>query len=282
MTNVLQVAAKELGYSRWNDPKNGTKYGRWYAELTHSPYFGSNGVPYCAMFVSWCLDRAGIKAHGFPTASCVTIDNATKSQQLGNKRNAKAGDIVLFDWDGDGSPDHVGFVELNRGSYIQTIEGNTSSGSKGSQSNGGGVYRRTRPWNVVYAIIRFDGSTQHHKSNKPAKIAVDGFWGYDTTDALQYLYGKERDKVISSQSAYWRGKFTACTTGWIWNNPKYAQGSQLIALMQRDLGLEPDGLAGRDFWRGLELAAGYDPDEVGLQAPSNTVKWLQRQINKHL
>lgn len=50
MTNVLQVAAKELGYSRWNDPKNGTKYGRWYAELTHSPYFGSNGVPYCAMF----------------------------------------------------------------------------------------------------------------------------------------------------------------------------------------------------------------------------------------
>ena len=38
--DVLNIAAKEVGYSRWTDPQPGTKYGRWYAELTKSPYFG--------------------------------------------------------------------------------------------------------------------------------------------------------------------------------------------------------------------------------------------------
>ena len=283
MLKHLAIAAGEIGYSRWNDPKQGTKYGRWYAEVTNSPYFGTNGVPYCAMFVSWVLDRAGIKVHGFPTASCVTIDGATKGKQLSNKRSAQAGDIVLFDWDGDGSPDHVGFVELNCGSYIQTIEGNTSSGSNGSQSNGGGVYRRTRDWSVVHCVIRINGGSEPVKPSK--KIAVDGYWGEDTTAGAQKLFKTPVDRLVSSQSNYWKSKYKACTGGWEWKDPKVAQGSQLIASMQayfKRLGFyrgKIDGLAGREFWQAMEMAAGYEPDELGLEAPSNTVKWLQRKIN---
>lgn len=156
-TDVLRVAAGEIGYSRWDDPAEGTRYGRWFAEHTGSSYYGQNGVPYCAMFVSWVFDRAGQPMPGLPTASCsVIVSNNRGTSRSVSIRDAEPGDVILFDWNpsaGDGA-DHVGIVEKNCGSYVQTIEGNTSSGSSGSQSNGGGVYRRTRDWSTVYAVYR--------------------------------------------------------------------------------------------------------------------------------
>lgn len=151
-SDALRIAAAEVGYSRWSDPKPGTKYGRWYAELTGSAYYGESGVPYCAMFVSWVLHQAGVD---FTYAYCPYILRDFKAARVA-KSDARPGDVVLFDWGGDGVPDHVGLVELNRGTYYQTIEGNTSSGSAGSQSNGGRVARRTRSLSTVCAVIRID------------------------------------------------------------------------------------------------------------------------------
>ena len=37
-----------------------------------------------------------------------------------------AGDVIFFDWGGDGSPDHVGLVEKCDGRTVYTIEGNSS------------------------------------------------------------------------------------------------------------------------------------------------------------
>lgn len=177
-SDILRIAAGEIGYSRWNDPLSGSKYGRWYATIGGS-YFGTNGVPYCAMFVSWVFNQVGQSLPGLPTAACGTIRNATKNTKyhVTNKKDAKAGDIVLFNWDGNLSvnnvSDHVGIVEKNCGSYIQTIEGNTSSGNSGSQSNGGGVYRRTRNWNVVQMIIRpeYGAATVTKKNMSAAGIS---------------------------------------------------------------------------------------------------------------
>jgi len=53
-------------------------------------------------------------------------------------------------------------VEINAGGYLQTIEGNTSGSDAGRQSNGNGVWRRTRSWDAVVAVIRptwLDGTT---------------------------------------------------------------------------------------------------------------------------
>lgn len=36
------------------------------------------------------------------------------------------GELIFFDWDGDGIPDHVGIVESCDGSTVYTVEGNTS------------------------------------------------------------------------------------------------------------------------------------------------------------
>ena len=98
--DVLRIAASQVGYSRWTDPLPGTVFGRWYADLVDNPWFGTNGVPYCAMFVSWVLAQAGQSCAGFPTAGCGSaLTGATKAGiVLADKRDARPGDIVIFDW----------------------------------------------------------------------------------------------------------------------------------------------------------------------------------------
>lgn len=174
---VLSIAAGEVGYSRWDDPQAGTKYGRAFAEKVGNSYFSASGVPYCCMFVWWVLDQAGMTVPGMPTASCTALRNAcANAGMIVPKMSAQPGDIVIFDWPGsrDGANDHVGFVELNKGSYIQTIEGNTSSGASGSQGNGGVVARRTRDWSVVQDVIR-----PAYGSDKPLPDALKKYTDLD-------------------------------------------------------------------------------------------------------
>lgn len=174
---VLSIAAGEVGYSRWDDPQAGTKYGRAFAEKVGNSYYGNSGVPYCCMFVWWVLDQAGMTVPGMPTASCTALRNAcANAGMIVPKMSAQPGDIVIFDWPGsrDGANDHVGFVELNRSTYIQTIEGNTSSGASGSQGNGGVVARRTRDWSVVQDVIR-----PAYGSDKPLPDALKKYTDLD-------------------------------------------------------------------------------------------------------
>lgn len=174
---VLSIAAGEVGYSRWDDPQAGTKYGRAFAEKVGNSYYGNSGVPYCCMFVWWVLDQSGMTVPGMPTASCTALRNACASAgMIVPKMSAQPGDIVIFDWPGsnDGANDHVGFVELNRSTYIQTIEGNTSNGASGSQGNGGCVARRTRDWSVVQDVIR-----PAYGSDKPLPDALNKYTDLD-------------------------------------------------------------------------------------------------------
>ena len=38
----------------------------------------------------------------------------------------QAGDIIFYDWNGDGTTDHVGIVEKAENGMVYTVEGNTS------------------------------------------------------------------------------------------------------------------------------------------------------------
>ena len=184
-SDILRVAAAEIGYNRWNDPEQGTKYGRDYA-TRHGAYYATSGVPYCAMFVTWVLRQCGMTPVGgdFAYVPWMIAAAEREGQRLGNIHNARPGDYLCFDWDGDGVADHVGFVEVNCGTHVQTIEGNTSGSWNGSQSNGGGVYRRARGWDSVCAVIRpvFESDVVGASGGG---LVVDGWWGVDTTCALQ-------------------------------------------------------------------------------------------------
>lgn len=151
--DVLKAAAAELGYDRYADPDEGTKYGRWYAAKTGVRYFGTTGVPFCAMFVSYIMDKVGAKAAGIPGAYCpAMLSAAALAHKTVRVADAQPGDIVYFDWNPDAADgvDHVGFVEANRGSYLQTIEGNV----------GGKVARRTRAYSTVGGVVRPDWTDQ--------------------------------------------------------------------------------------------------------------------------
>jgi len=132
--DVLKIAAAEIGYKE--DPGNKTKYGKW---------FGLDGVAWCAMFVSWCYDHAGhpLGDLGFKKgfAGCQTGYELFKNKGWITELPVP-GDIVLFDWNGDGRYDHTGlFVDYIDPITISTIEGNTSYGNN---SNGGEVMARSR------------------------------------------------------------------------------------------------------------------------------------------
>lgn len=86
------------------------------------------------------------------TASCPALgDWAIKNKLTVKWGSAKRGDLVLFDFNGNGTSDHVGFVTKVTSSYIETIEGNTGSGSN---TNGDGVYRRRRTKGQVNYFVR--------------------------------------------------------------------------------------------------------------------------------
>lgn len=277
--SVLSIACNEIGYSRWTDPEAGTKYGRWYAGKTGEPYYGESGVPYCAMFVSWVFDRAGATCAGIPAAYCPYVErDAKRAGRTVPKASAQPGDVVLFDWGGDGVADHVGVVERNNGSYLTTIEGNTSNGS-GSQSNGGVVARRARSFSSVRCVVRPSyGGGQAPAPATPGAIEVDGYWGMGTTSAAQRVAGTPVDGIVSSQDSGWRSRLPGCTSGWEFTGR--AVGSQLIQAVQRACGVEADGIFGPNSINAFIRRYGNGVCDGRLDAPSIAIKGFQRSINE--
>lgn len=148
---IIDIAQLEIGYQE--GPNNQTKYGKWY---------GLDNNPWCAMFVSWCFDKAGLAPYvaasskkGF--ASCdAGLKWFAKKGLLVPIGEAREGDIAFFQFDDDAQPDHVGIVLKNKKKrkILTCIEGNTSSGKAGSQANGDGVYQRDRAYSFVMAVAR--------------------------------------------------------------------------------------------------------------------------------
>lgn len=63
--------------------------------------------------------------------------------------------LVMFDWNGDGKPDHVELLIAFGSSSCDTVGANTTSGDGGNQSDGQGVYQRTRPYTHVLGYVKF-------------------------------------------------------------------------------------------------------------------------------
>lgn len=146
-SKVVSIAAGQVGYKEGRN--NSNKYGAAY---------GMNNVSWCMEFIWWCFKQAGMDF--YKTASCTACYKHYASRAV-SKDSLRKGDIVFFDWDHSGDCDHVGIVESVGSSRITTIEGNTSSGNSGSQSNGDGVYRRYRTYSQIAKAIRpaYDAET---------------------------------------------------------------------------------------------------------------------------
>lgn len=150
MSKVVEVALKEVGYTEQPAGTNKTKYGKW---------FGLDGNPWCAMFVSWCHDKAGVLMPkiGFSKPGFAGCQSAYAYWKKANKivKDPLPGDIVLYDFNGDGRYDHTGIFRRNLGrtpvgeGFFEAIEGNTAIGN---DSNGGAVMIRKRNYKQAIFI----------------------------------------------------------------------------------------------------------------------------------
>lgn len=160
-TDLVAVARSQVGYQEGGSVNqlsgevhgsvNFTEYGNWY------------GVQdmWCAMFVSWCAERAGISADIVPR-HCYTPDGLswfagrgrayTREEILSRKYTPKPGDLVYFKSSRNAkTTNHVGIVTGYDNNRLYTIEGNI--GAPGQFTSGGMVAERSYPMTNTYIVF---------------------------------------------------------------------------------------------------------------------------------
>lgn len=78
--------------------------------------------------------------------------NAAKKAGQWVAKGCRPGDVVIYDFPGGAATDHCGVIEKVTASGVVAIEGNTSQA--GSQSNGGMVCRKNRPYSQIVGAVR--------------------------------------------------------------------------------------------------------------------------------
>ena len=117
---LVTIAKSQLGN------EGGEKFWSWWGFTERQEW--------CACFVSWCADQAGlIQKEAVPKFSVCT-DGVAWFQAKGKWQSGGSvptpGTIIFFDWDHDGASDHVGLVESCDGTTVHTIEGNSGDAVK--------------------------------------------------------------------------------------------------------------------------------------------------------
>lgn len=114
--NVVKYAQSHLGY-----------VGNGYS-IFGAFYNDPNGE-WCAYFDRYCFKEAGLSDLIPQTGYCPTAVTWWKNRGRWKNRGyvPKNGDVIYFDYNYNGVPDHTGIVEGSDGKTVTTIEGNTSS-----------------------------------------------------------------------------------------------------------------------------------------------------------
>ena len=117
-TAVVDLAKRQVGNV------DGRPFWSWYG-------FNSR-VEWCACFVSWCYNQAGKSEPRFAGCQSQGVPWFQSRGQWGARgyENIAPGDAIFFDWDGDGSADHVGLVIGTDGERVYTVEGNSGDACK--------------------------------------------------------------------------------------------------------------------------------------------------------
>lgn len=112
---IVEVAESQIGN------KGGRPYWSWYGFTEY--------VDWCACFVSWCADQCGYIDEGKAPKFSYCQDGVSwfisKKRWYRSSISPQPGMIIFFDWDGNGTSDHVGIVKDCKDGIVYTIEGNS-------------------------------------------------------------------------------------------------------------------------------------------------------------
>ncbi|MBQ3546229.1 MAG: RICIN domain-containing protein [Lachnospiraceae bacterium] len=159
-TDIVNIAKSQVGYQEGSSSSqlagttyggsNYTEYGRWY---------GLQDM-WCAMFVSWCANVAGVSTSVVPKHSYTPTGlNWFKNKGQAYSRATVAsggytpqpGDIIYFKSSRNQNiTNHVGIVTKYSGGTVYTVEGNTSSAT--ISTNGGAVCEKSYSISNTYIV----------------------------------------------------------------------------------------------------------------------------------
>lgn len=157
---AVAAALRQVG--RTESPA-GSNRGIGIIDECQTYWLGYAGFAWCGAFAGYHVQRyGGVSALTKRIVYCPWIDEDARAGANGLVDRVpldagRPGDLCVFDWQHDGTEDHVGIIveNLGNGSY-KTVEGNTSFDDAGSQSNGGAVALRTRH-NSLFGLIARPG-----------------------------------------------------------------------------------------------------------------------------
>ncbi|WP_051740391.1 peptidoglycan-binding protein [Kitasatospora sp. MBT66] len=232
--SMLNECRKWINQGYKEGRNNDTLFGKWY---------GLPNQAWCDMWISYCASVSGNADSVGRAAYCPSHVNWFRARKQWSEY-PKVGAIVFYDWDGDGLADHVGIVESFTDTTITTLEGNTSAGNAGSQSNGDGCYRRTRPRKVRqvlgYGYPAYAGNSIPTPQPKPPTSGIPAFPGRFLKLTRPYMTGEDvRTFQARLKERTWQidadGSFGPAT-------------DSITRQFQARHGLEVDGVVGPATW----------------------------------
>ncbi len=252
--DLIAVATTQIGYTEGNSSSqmggtsggsgNYTKYGKWY---------GINPGAWCAMFVSWCANQAGIPKTTITShASCdIGMQWFQKngywqwSKCLGGTYQPKRGDIIYFRTNTNQVSDstHVGIVYNSDSSKVYTIEGN--AGNKCQTKS----YALSSAYIIGYGTPPYTGSTVSQDLGTYIVTAASlNMRSQPSTSGTIVKVLKNGDAIVVSQiSGKWAYTTFGGVSGWV---------SMTYLLAQDDIkyAISNDGI---DFIKSLEGFSQY-------------------------
>lgn len=214
---AVEIAKKYVGITEYPPNSNKVQFNTcFYGREVSGPQY-----PWCCAFIWYIHNEACVDIK--KTASCAELGTWFKNNGKFKTSSPNVGDIVFFKFPGSSRwTNHVGIVVGVGNGYIKTIEGNTSSDEKGSQSNGGMVAERKRTLNntivgfgyfepiknttsTIYPTIKIGSrgasvkTLQTLLNKNGAHLTVDGIFGQLTKIAVLSFQGEndlEKDGVV--------------------------------------------------------------------------------------
>lgn len=183
VSELLDIARRQIGVKESPPNSNNVRYNTWY----YGREVNGKAYPWCAVYVAWVFDQAGVKLP-IRTASCGALMRSAQSAGCWVTGDYRPGDVVIYDFPGGAKTDHCGIVESVDGTYISAIEGNTSSAS---DADGGAVERRARKFSQIVGAVRpnYDKEVEEVRYNTVSECPS---WARETVQKLvdkEYLNG---------------------------------------------------------------------------------------------
>lgn len=209
------------------------------------------GAAWCNAFVDYIAHEGGVSALYFNGKKETYCPNSIKWC----KKNlaqvplywALPCDIIYFDWDRNGVPNHIGLVRAkNTTSSIYTIEGNT---------DGGKVAQKTRAGKYVLGVYRPFFSAKFNDK----KLAEDSVFGFQSVGGLQKAL-----KILG----YYSGQVDTIL------------GPGTVKALQKFVGVSQDAAIGPATVRAIQKRiCGFTGKAIDGEAGPATTKAIQRWIN---